>query len=408
MQSSANERLFAAIARADIDAARAAVADGADVNANGPSGGETPLMRLRLCRDPLPLLALLLAAGADPKRTDLAGRTALHHLALGSILPGVDAVLRLGADPHQRDRDGLRALDVCLHQATGAVLERLLQAMQPLDRDDRTRLFRRHLQRGETEAALTQIAAGIELAPKDRGVPSPLHLAARAGSIEVVRALLDAGAAVDPLCGADETPLMLAAQHGHAGVVRLLLARGADAARCDRAGASALHRAAGSRLAVPARLAEAIGALLEAGVDPLQRDAQGYWPRALARACGNHELLDLLPGLALEPALDESARHIESVQLATSGDQRLRWLLHDMLRPFALEERIQRDEWNGRSLDTGSLAREAAGWQRLPELAWFLPLLDRMRQGEALTLATVRAAAEAAGASLDLKSFRAG
>jgi len=161
----ATDRLFAAIARSDLAETRKALADGADVNAGGPSGGETPLMRLRFCREPGPMLNLLLQAGADPARTDLAGRSALHHLVHCPDPAGVEAALARGVDPELRDCDGYRAFESALYSAGPAVLARLLQAMAPLGDDDRTRLLFRHLHRGESDAALDVIAEGVRLAP---------------------------------------------------------------------------------------------------------------------------------------------------------------------------------------------------------------------------------------------------
>lgn len=409
MTASATDRLFAAIRSADLAAARQALADGADVNASGPSGGETPLMQIRLCRDPLPMLGLLLVAGADPARLDLAGRSALHHLALCPDPACVDAALVRGVDPHLRDVFGQRALDFCLQLASAAVIKRLVDAMQPLDRDDRSRLFNRLVQRGETDAALALLDDGIQLGPLTRGACPPLHMAARKGDVRLVAALLDAGAVLDEEFGAGETALTTAALHGHADVVAELLARGADAMHRDRSGASSLHLAAGSRLASQPRLLAVIHHLLAAGADPQLRNEQGYWPRALARARGNAGLLGVLPEMPGEPPLDPSAGIVASVQLAKSGSHRLLWRPNDVLLPFSFDEHVQRDEWHGRWLDAQGLRDERIAWMQLPELAWFAPLLDAMCAGETPTLDTVRRTCErVAQRSLTITTFRAG
>lgn len=100
---SPTDDLFAAVSRSDLPAARAALTAGADPNARGPSGGETPLMRVRLCHDPQPMLTLLLHHGGDPAVTDLAGRSTLHHLTGRNDPALVEPLLARGVDPQTRD-----------------------------------------------------------------------------------------------------------------------------------------------------------------------------------------------------------------------------------------------------------------------------------------------------------------
>jgi len=67
----------------------------------------------------------------------------------------------------------------------------------------------------------------------------PLHSAAVAADVEIVRALLDAGADVDARQQAGVTPLMGAAAGGAVELVRLLLDAGADPSLKDDAGRTA-------------------------------------------------------------------------------------------------------------------------------------------------------------------------
>ncbi len=407
--SSPTDQLFWAVSRSDVEAVRSALAAGADANARGPSGGETPLMQLRLCSEPQAILQLLLRAGADPAITDMAGRTALHHVALCPDPGSIEAVLARGVNAHHRDSFGQRALDFCLHAASAPVIDRLIDAMAPLDRDDRSRLFIRYLQRGESDAALAMLAEGIQLGPLTPAGYPPLHLAARKGDLRLTAALLDAGAKLEEEFGAGETALTAAAQHGHAEVVAALLARGANAMHRDRSGASSLHLAAGSRLALQRQLLAVIHHLLAAGADPLLRDDSGYWPRARARARGNTGLLSALAEMPGEPPLDPSAARVATVQLANNGSHRLLWRPNDVLMPFSLDEHVQRDEWHGRWLDAQGLAQEASAWMQEPELAWFAPLLEAMCAGEMPTLDKVRRTCErVAQRSLTITTFRAG
>jgi len=391
--TSPTEDLFAALSRSDLDAARIALRAGADPNAAGPSGGETPLMRVRLCREPQPMLALLLEHGGDPSVTDLAGRTALHHLIACNEPAVVDMLLRHGADPLARDADGARPLDAAMQaNIDGPVLQRLLAAMPPLADDDRTRLLFRHLQRAEFEHALQIVAEGVQLAPLSDGAYPPLFLAARYGDARVINALLDAGADIDALFGAGETALFQAARYGHAAAVDTLLRRGTSVGIVNASGSNALHAASGSFHARQSALLAVVQRLLRSPIDPLRRNRCGYWPRALARATGNHRLTAVLPPAPGEPPVDRGAERISTVEVGRLGSHRLRWRPNDILQPFALEENLGRDEWGGSWLSAGELAERAGGLLGEPGLAWFAPFVERFERGEPVTLDEVRAA----------------
>lgn len=57
---------------------------------------------------------------------------------------------------------------------------------------------------------------------------TPLHSAARTGSIEAVGLLVGRGAVVDAVTNDNYTPLHAAAKEGHCDVIQLLLDQGAD------------------------------------------------------------------------------------------------------------------------------------------------------------------------------------
>lgn len=66
----------------------------------------------------LDLLEALLSYGADPNKTDISGKTALHHYVASPIsdifiCPAVRQLLQHGADVNARDHDGMTPLMVC-------------------------------------------------------------------------------------------------------------------------------------------------------------------------------------------------------------------------------------------------------------------------------------------------------
>ena len=72
---------------------------------------------------------------------------------------------------------------------------------------------------------------------------TPLHWAARAGSVECANVLLDAGANVNAPTKVHRVPLHLAADANQEAVTRLLVRRGANVDAQDRKGRTPLHRA---------------------------------------------------------------------------------------------------------------------------------------------------------------------
>lgn len=80
---------------------------------------------------------------------------------------------------------------------------------------------------------------------KDRGGNAPLHLAATAGHVEAVKALINLGSSVHQRNQEGETPLHRAAEAGHKAVVKMLLDAGADPSVQDNNGATPCHLAAG-------------------------------------------------------------------------------------------------------------------------------------------------------------------
>ena len=106
---------------------------------------------------------------------------------------------------------------------------------------------------------------------------TPLHWAARAGSMECVEILLERGALVNPLNKARRTPLQLAAEANRADMIRLLARHGADLNTQDRKGRTPLHRATYEGCV------EAAEALLEVGADPTVRNKSGKTAFEIAR-----------------------------------------------------------------------------------------------------------------------------
>lgn len=172
------------------------------------------------------------------------------------------------------------------------------------------------------------LAVGVALADHDR-----LERAAWSGSVEAVRAMLEAGADPNPPQGhAGRVALVSATDRGHVAVVELLLAHGADPERRDQRGDRALLVAArkvGASAAEEYR--QIVRILLSAGASPnLRRDPFGTTPLMRAVAMGGDEAtarMLLAAGADVERATWSGHTALHSAADDPAGAEMVRLLL---------------------------------------------------------------------------------
>ncbi len=310
-------RLYAATRAGRIDAALAALVDGADPTAAPPEGDRDqrtlPMLAallgdLRLLRELIargidlnamhagltPLLAAtrdswhgrpeavmtLLANGADARHADADGNTPLHHAAR-STDPAVAALLLdAGALLDAINADGFSPLGIACAAGNWRLARFLIErGARPEPKEGQPALLAAVL--GDDDPAGVQLLLRHKARVDARGTRqrTALLLACAAGNAEIVGELLAAGADRNARDAEESAPLLEVARGGHAAALATLAQSRPDTAVVDAQGRNALVLAA--QAGVPP---EFIRHLIAMGVDPEQRDVDGR--RALEHALG--------------------------------------------------------------------------------------------------------------------------
>jgi truncated hemoglobin YjbI len=181
-----------------------------------------PALKRRLARDRAVLshlLGFMIGSGndallayaehelqADPALAQVRnrfGRTLLHDASAQGSLRMVELLLRHGADPNVRTAAGHTSL-YCLTNECEAAGS------------------------GDIVRALVRAGAQVD-ARSDSKRCTALHMAARRGNVEAAEALLDCGADINARDKAGDTPLQRAKNCRKGGVASLLVSRGAEA-----------------------------------------------------------------------------------------------------------------------------------------------------------------------------------
>jgi len=208
----------------DADKVRALVAAGADVRARSKMG-RTPLYLAAANDGSSATVKLLLDRGADAAARDSQQSTPLMAAATANDLAGIRLLIEHGAKVNDADAFGMTPL-------MQAAANNNVKAVELL------------LARGADVNAVSkpEVQMGVKNGALALGNFTALLVAASAGGPEVIRALLDAGARIDAADVRKMTPLMLAIATDHADprVIRILVARGADPNRKDKYGESCI------------------------------------------------------------------------------------------------------------------------------------------------------------------------
>lgn len=233
--SAHDEELLAAAEAFDLEAVKAALEAGADVDARGP-GGRTALMSASM-RSFIQIMEVLLGAGASVDLQGALGETALILAASGRGGESIQLLLDNGADPNLGDRDKKRPLmwmvDTQFHRGsdTSANVAPLVRAGARIDdRDDadRTALMWAVMGLGTSfDVRPSVIAAlvknGADVGATDvNGETAMFHLVryvddalALDRGADCIQVLLDAGANPNAENNENKTPLAVVDPRNH-------------------------------------------------------------------------------------------------------------------------------------------------------------------------------------------------
>jgi hypothetical protein len=189
-----SEPLVAAAQDGDLNAVRALLAKGSDVNVLDKPTDKTALMAAAEDGS-LELVQLLLGAGADVNARNVYGQTALMQLDADAKPELVRMLVTAGARVNVQDKDGDTAL--------------------------------MNLARwGNADSLRTLVDAGAKVNARNHDGDTPLMLAAAQGELENVRVLLQAGADVNRRNKEGQTALQQARTNDNDEIVKLLIAYG--------------------------------------------------------------------------------------------------------------------------------------------------------------------------------------
>jgi len=257
--------------------------------------------------------ALLLKSGASPNSTSKGGFSPLIFAVESGDSKTVATLLDSGADVNYAVPAGMNSLLISMASRRADLAEMLIKKGADPTAKDRngSTLLHSAAEVGDVDMAKGLIARGLDVNAKTAksqggrgggrnagpGEQTPLMIAARNGHVELMHALVGAGA--DPKVKAQDgtTLLIAAAASGHLDVVKYAHELVPDVTAATDRGQTAVHAAIGAQLqnTTPEEICAVIKFLAEKGADLNAPDGTGKKPLTLApRVDGAADLIKSL------------------------------------------------------------------------------------------------------------------
>ena len=189
--------------------------------------------------------------GADVNAKDDKGRTpAFYCVENGNftILSNLDSAGKSKVDPNAVDNSGMSLLHCAVLKKQEAIITYLLKvrACTPrtqIEKSGATPLYDA-ARMGTYEMVKSLVNYGADPNVATKAGLTPLHQAAARGNLDMVKDLVQAGAEVNAVAENGRTPIFYAAERGKASTVNFLLEKKAEVNLADKGGITPLHCAA--------------------------------------------------------------------------------------------------------------------------------------------------------------------
>lgn len=208
--------------------------DGLDPNVaqdDGPKGEKKVALFGAIEAQSMPIVHLLVEAGANVNAADSSLHTVLMEAVLKNNLDVVHYLIKAGADVNGRRDDGMNALQIAAQNGHNDVVEFLLRkcGMDPNTKDEGGwTCIVWAADNGHVETAQLLLQLGADPNVQDNEENTALHWSAFSGSQDIAALLLDAGCDVESTNDKGDRPLHLAARQDQYDCVVLFLSRGAS------------------------------------------------------------------------------------------------------------------------------------------------------------------------------------
>ena len=338
-----------ALEQGKLDLAKLLIAKGADVNAkNLDSGGkpvkvfrpkegggvktislpENMLLMVASNRGNLEAVKLLLESGANVNAKNCQGQTALMSAAETGRVDALDFLLAQGADIQTEDANGKTALVYAAGRGTLETVHYLLSKGIRFTPTDKNSAFIAAVRWYQSSHKPSQIEsmnkirylmnAGADINARDETGSTPLmYAAAKNGSSDLPKMLIDHGADIHAKNTKGTTVLMRASTVYKPDIAKLLLEKGAAVNERDGEGRTALMWVLSRIMVENANIL----VLLDAGADINARDNKGRTPLIWAAKSGSasRERINLLLDKGAEINVQDSSGKTPLMYAAWGG-----------------------------------------------------------------------------------------
>jgi len=258
-------RVVDAVKDHNKDALRSLVKEHADVNAPEPDG--TTALHWAAHSNDLESVQIVLRAGANAKAASRYGVTPLSEAATYGSAAVVEALLKAGADPNTLTNErgetvlmtasragNVDAVKVLLEHGADANAKETFRGQTALmwasaeNHPDVVKLLLAHgadpkVRSNDRDTTPPKLMAGTPAAPISRGGLTALVFAARQGSFEAAKSLVDAGADINQGDADGNNPLLIAVLNNHDDLAQFLIDKGADVNAANKDGRTSLFTA---------------------------------------------------------------------------------------------------------------------------------------------------------------------